>query len=645
MKEKMRSLINLLNDWTEAYDNGHPIVSDKEWDDKYFELEKLEKEANFSFPDSPTQKINFTIVNKLEKVTHNHKMLSLEKTKNIDDISKFFGNKDYIAMCKMDGLTCSLTYENGKLVSAETRGNGSVGENILHNAMIIPSIPKRIKHNGTLVVDGEIICTAENFKQFEDEYENPRNFAAGSIRLFNSKECYERNLTFVAWDIIDGYENISTLSDKLIFLEKLGFESVPYAMGTINFCINILKEEAKKYGYPIDGIVFKFNDIKYGESLGATDHHFKNAIAFKFYDERFKTYLKDIEWSIGRTGVLTPIAVYEPVNDGISTFERASLHNVSVIECLFNGTTPYKGQPIWVGKSNQIIPQVFEVEEIPIAEEAEFLFTPRFCPICGEPASIEENEGVKILICDNPNCEGKMINKLNHFCGKNGLDIKGLSKATLEKLIEWEWIENIIDIFNLKNHRTEWIQKTGFGQKSVDNILNAIEEAKTTTLEAFISSLGIPLIGKVVAADLTKHFKDYHEFREAINNKFDFSEFEGFAESKTEALWNYDYTEADKIYNLLNFCLKEEKEESLEKTCANLKIVITGKLIKFKNRNELKALIETKGGKVVDSVSKNTSYLINNDLTSTSGKNKDAQRLNIPIISEEEFFEKFLKNS
>lgn len=645
MKEKMRSLINLLNDWTEAYDNGHPIVSDKEWDDKYFELENLEKESNFSFPDSPTQKINFTIVNKLEKVIHNHKMLSLEKTKNIDDISKFFGNKDYIAMCKMDGLTCSLTYENGKLISAETRGNGSVGENILHNAMVIPSIPKKIKHKGILVVDGEIICTAENFKQFEDKYENPRNFAAGSIRLFNSKECYERNLTFVAWDIIDGYENISTLSDKLIFLEELGFEFVPYAMGTINFCIDALKEEAKKCGYPIDGIVFKFNDIEYGESLGATDHHFKNAIAFKFYDERFKTYLKDVEWSIGRTGVLTPIAVYEPVNDGISTFERASLHNVSVMECLFNGTVPYKGQPIWVGKSNQIIPQVFEVEEIPIVEEeVEFLFTPLFCPICGELASIEENEGVKILICGNPNCEGKMINKLNHFCGKNGLDIKGLSKATLEKLIEWEWIENIIDIFNLKNHRAEWIQKAGFGQKSVDNILNAIEEAKTTTLEAFISSLGIPLIGKVVAADLMKHFKDYHEFREAVNNKFDFSEFEGFAESKTEALWNYDYTKADEIYNLLNLYSKE-KEENSEKTCADLKIVITGKLIKFKNRNELKALIEAKGGKVVDSVSKNTSYLINNDIASTSGKNKDAHKLGIPIISEEEFFKKFLKNS
>jgi DNA ligase (NAD+) len=306
----------------------------------------------------------------------------------------------------MDRLTCSLTYENGKLISAETRGNGTVGENILHNAMVIPSIPKKIKHRGTLVVDGEIICTAENFKQFEDKYENPRNFAAGSIRLFNSKECYERNLTFVAWDIIDGYENISTLLNKLIFLEELGFEFVPYAMGTINFCIDILKETAKKCGYPIDGIVFKFNDIEYGESLGATDHHFKNAIAFKFYDERSKTYHKDIAWSIGSTGVLTPIAIYEPVDDGVSTFERASLHNVSVMECLFNGTMPYKGQSIWVGKSNQIIPQVFEVEEIPIVEEVEFLFTPRFCPICGELASIEENEGVKILICGNPNCEG-----------------------------------------------------------------------------------------------------------------------------------------------------------------------------------------------------------------------------------------------
>lgn len=643
MKEKMRTLIELLNSWTEAYDMGKPIVSDEEWDNKYFELVNLERESNFSFPDSPTQNVNFTIVNKLEKVTHNHKMLSLEKTKNIEDVSKFFGNKDYIAMCKMDGLTCSLTYENGILVSAETRGNGSVGENILHNAMVIPSIPKRIKYKETFVVDGEIICTAENFKQFEDKYENPRNFAAGSIRLLDSKECYNRNLTFIAWDIIDGYKNFSTLLEKLIFLEELGFEFVPYAMGTVSFCIDTLKEEAKKCGYPIDGIVFKFNDIEYGKSLGATDHHFKNAIAFKFYDERFKTYLKDIEWSIGRTGVLTPIAVYEPVDDGISTFERASLHNVSVIESLFNDTLPYKGQPIWVGKSNQIIPQVFEVEELPINEEVEFLFTPQYCPICGELASIEENEGVKILVCGNPNCEGKMINKLNHFCGKNGLDIKGLSKATLEKLMEWKWIENIIDIFNLKEHRAEWIQKAGFGQKSVDNILNAIEEAKTTTIEAFISSLGIPLIGKVVAADLMKHFKDYCEFREAVNNKFDFSKFESFAESKTEALWNYDYTEADEIFKLLILSPKEEKVYG--ETCANLKFVITGKLTKFKNRNEFKELIETNGGKVIDSVSKNTSYLINNDITSTSGKNKEAQKLGIPIISEEEFFEKFFKNS
>ena len=643
MKEKMRTLIELLNSWTEAYDIGKPVVSDEEWDNKYFELVNLERESNFSFPDSPTQNVNFTIVNKLEKAAHNHKMLSLEKTKDIEDIDKFFGNKDYVAMCKMDGLTCSLTYENGILVSAETRGNGSVGENILHNAMVIPSIPKRIKYKGTFVVDGEIICTAENFKQFEDKYENPRNFAAGSIRLLNSKECYGRNLTFVAWEIIEGYENISTLVEKLVCLEELGFEFVPYAMGTIDFCINILKEEAKKCGYPIDGIVFKFNDIKYGNSLGATDHHFKNAIAFKFYDERFKTYLKDIEWSIGRTGVLTPIAIYEPVNDGISTFERASLHNVSVMESLFNDALPYKGQPIWVGKSNQIIPQVFEVEELPIDEEVEFLFTPLCCPICGEFASIEENEGVKILVCGNPNCEGKMINRLNHFCGKNGLDIKGLSKATLEKLMEWEWIENIIDIFSLKEHRTEWIQKAGFGPKSVDNILNAIEEAKTTTIEAFISSLGIPLIGKVVAADLMKHFKDYYEFREAVNNKFDFSKFESFAESKTEALWNYDYTEADEIFKLLIFNPKEEKVYG--ETCANLKFVITGKLTKFKNRNEFKELIEINGGKVIDSISKNTSYLINNDITSTSGKNKEAQKLGIPIISEEEFFEKFFKNS
>lgn len=643
----MKDLINWLNERTKEYDAGHPTVSDKEYDDKYFELICMEKESGIIYPDSPTQKIDYRIVNKLNKVEHNHKMLSLNKTKDVEVIKSFLGDKEYCAMLKMDGLTCSLRYFNGKLVSAETRGNGLIGEDILHNAKVIPSIPNTIAYKDELVVDGEIICTYKDFEEFSELYANPRNFAAGSIRLLDAKECETRKLTFVAWEIIKGFEETTILTKRLILLNKLGFTTVPTMSSSsaehTSDIISALTSIAKTMSYPIDGIVFKFNDCAYGHSLGETAHHFKNAIAFKFYDELYETELKNIEWSLGRTGVLTPIAIFNPVDDGESVIERASLHNVSVMyETL--GEFPYIGQKIKVGKSNQIIPQIYEADKDTVVyiEDLKLHDIPTVCPICGKIVKINDNDGIKTLVCDNPNCEGKILNIIDHFCSKKGLDIKGLSKATIEKLLDWGWLENISDVMSLSSHKAEWIKKPGFGPKSVDNILNAIEAAKTTTLDKFISSLGIPMIGETVAKELVKYISTYEDFRDKVDNHFNFGKYDGFAENKTFAIWNYDYTEADKVFKYLTIKVEEETETNTETSLNGMKFVITGRLNKY-TRNQIKELIEQNGGKTVESVSKNVNYLINNDITSTSSKNLSAKKLSIPILSEEDFENLFLK--
>lgn len=360
---KIQELVNKLNYYTKLYDEGHPEISDQEWDNMYFELQDLEHYYNFYLPDSPTQKINYQVVNKLNKVKHNHPMLSLDKTKSIDEINSFIGTKDYLAMAKMDGLTCSLRYLDGKLVSAETRGNGLEGEDITHNALVIQSIPKRINFKDELIIDGEVICTYKNFEQFADTYKNPRNFASGSIRLLDSKECVNRNLTFIAWDCIKGLKE-DTLISKLDKLSELGFQIVPYTVDTTReFEIKMLQDLCLKLGYPIDGIVYKYNKISDYEAVGKTDHHFKGGLAYKFYDEEYETRLKSIEWTMGRTGVLTPVAIFEPIDIDGTEVSRANLFNVSVMENLL-GKHPYIGQKVWVIKSNQIIPQITRAEKI-----------------------------------------------------------------------------------------------------------------------------------------------------------------------------------------------------------------------------------------------------------------------------------------
>ena len=646
---KMEHLIKTLDYYTKLYDMGTPAITDAEWDKMYFELADLERHyPSLIRVDSPTQKIKYEVVSELKKVKHEYQpMLSLDKTKDIEDIKDFIGDRNWIAMLKLDGLTCRLTYEDGYLVRAETRGNGIEGEDVTHNAMVIPSIPKRIDYLPTLVVDGEMICFNNDFEQFKNDYANSRNFSAGSIRLLDSKECAKRKLTFVAWDIITKCpENITpVLSEKLEWLYRRGFLVVPsltpFEVETIDEAVWFLQNSAKANGIPIDGLVFKWNNCAEYESAGRTEHHFRGGLAYKFYDEEYETTLLDIEWTMGRTGVLTPVAVYKPIEIEGSECNRASLHNLNTMWDLLS-YHPYYGQPIWIYKAHQIIPQISRSEYSANGSEPIELKVPNYCPVCGGvTCEIESDTGTIELFCVNPDCSGKLINVLDHFCGKKGLDVKGLSKATLGKLIEWDWVKNIKDLFYLHQYRREWINKPGFGEKSVDNIIAAFEKARHCTLEAYISALGIPLIGSAYAKILAKQFKTYTNFRNAVAGDFDFSSLEGFGEAKHKAIVNYDYYIADRLYDM-NFVeiIADEPEPEISASPLDGKIFcITGKLHGYPNRDALKNYIVSLGGKVADSVSGKTSYLINNDINSTTGKNKKAKELNIPIITEEKLEE------
>lgn len=637
--DTMRDLIAKLNYHTTLYDSGKPSITDKEWDDMYFQLQELEKEFGVVLANSPTAHIDYQVVNKLNKVTHNHPMLSLDKTKDIDELVKFCNNIDCIAMAKMDGLTCSIKYQNGKLVSAETRGNGTIGEDITHNITFVKGVPVEIPIEEEFVVDGEIICTYADFEPFKDEYANPRNFASGSIRLLDARASAARNLTFIAWDCIKGFDNLSTLSEKLFKLNDLGFLFTPYIVLSaftdnitkekINHAIYLIKDTAKEFAYPIDGIVFKYDNCKYYNSLGATEHHFKGGIAFKFYDEEYETHLRDIEWSIGKTGQLTPVAKFDDIDFGDSIVNRASLHNLNIVQQVLG--RPYEGQLIKVVKQNMIIPQVTWGEKIDSDNDSISWFNPpEVCPICGGSTVIKDD----FLYCSNPDCDGKFINKLSHFTSKKGLDIKGLSKATLQKLINWEWVTSLKDIFHLYSYQNEWAKKDGFGSKSVMNILTAIENSKDCELWQFISALSIPLIGSTYAKEIAKKCATWDDFR----NTTDFLIWDGFGPEMSSSLLDFDYEEADELVKEEIIHLKNslQNQQTIESNINGKIICITGSLNHFKNRSELKSFIEEHGGKVTDSVSKKTNYLINNDINSSSSKNKKAHELNIPILTEDD---------
>ena len=643
-KDEIVDLIDDLNHYTELYDAGTPAIEDSEWDDMYFKLQRLEQLTGIYLPNSPTQKVHYELKTELQKVEHSSPMLSLGKTKDWFEFLRYFTNldpsKSVVGMVKLDGLTCRLTYEDGQLVRTETRGNGLVGEDVTHNAIVVKSIPKKIIYHDHLIVDGEIICTYKDFEPFKEEYANPRNFAAGSIRLLDSAECAKRNLTFVAWNVVEGLAN--NVIDNFNYLQKNGFIITPWTSSWDWDAKEFLEDRAKEDGYPIDGLVGRFNDIDYGKSLGSTSHHANAAYAFKFADEEYTTRLLDITYDIGRTGVLTPVAIFEDVDTGDSIINRASLHNLSVMWDTL-GKHPYKNQEIIIYKANMIIPQVLSGEPAPEGVDVDWIPIPKVCPICGAPTEQRTDVLSTILFCSGDECPGKLITRIDHFCGKKGLDIKGLSKATLEKLIDWGWVTRISDIYKLKEYAAEWVIKPGFGPKSVNNILNAIEESRTPKLESFISAIGIPMIGTTLSKEIVKHFKSYDEFRAAADNEYDFTVMDKIAIEKCSAIWNFDYAEADELaYYMLGW--ESAEPAAANKTLQGQKIVITGTLNKFKNRNELQSIIESHGGKVVSSVSNNTTMLINNNSSSTSSKNLTAQKLGIPIITEEEFCQLYLEN-
>jgi DNA ligase (NAD+) len=656
----MEDLIHMLNEASKAYYNGESTMTDIEYDKLFDELKSLEERTGLIYSNSPTQKVGATVLDHLTKKTIDiQPMLSLDKVHSAEEVVEFAKKKTMVAMLKCDGLSVRLIYKNGKLESANTRGDGEVGVDITEHIKQFQNVPLTIpKHKGeTLIVDGEAIIKLRDFELINKngQFKNSRNTAAGTLNSLDTSVVKERRLSFIAWDIIGGIVT-NSMERKLLTLNEFGFEIVPFGVvqgPTIEDVdqLNKLLPSSQSHDIPSDGVVWKYDDLDYGKSLGRTSHHFNWAVAWKPEIETFETKLVNIDWTMGRTGVLTPVAVFEPVDDGESVITRASLHNLSVMEDTVK--IPYYGQKLEIYKANMIIPQILSADKdgfvrYEIDEEgnertawvAEMIPLPEECPVCGGMVKIAKEYDTKTLVCINTLCEGKLVNRLDHFAGKKGLDIKGLSKATLDKLIEWGWVNEPADLYKLADHRDEWIQKTGFGVKSVDNILSAIEDSRHPTLDQFISSLGIPLIGKTVSKDLLDYIESYEDLKEKAISKWDFTKIDGFAYSKANAIWSFDFSEADRVREFMEFTVEEKVE--VVNNLEDVTIVITGKLNSFKNRAELQEVIESRGGKVVGSVSKNTKYLINNDTQSNSSKNVTAKKLGIPIISEEEFKQKFL---
>lgn len=621
---KIKYLVNELNKHTELYDAGKPIISDKEWDDMYFKLMKLEQEWGYILPDSPTQKVNYTVVNELQKVKHNHPMLSLDKTKDWNEFVQYFMNKDVVGMIKLDGLTCSLRYVDGRLVSAETRGNGEEGEDVLHNALVVKNIPKKIDYTDELIVDGEIVCTKQDFEEFKEEYANPRNFASGSIRLLDSKECAKRNLKFVLWNIIKGPYN--TVIDNFVKMQNLGFTVTPWTSSFDWDAKEFLVEQAEKNGYPIDGLVGRFNDISFGESLGTTGHHSRAAYAFKFYDELYETKLLDIEWTMGKTNTLTPTAVFETVNIDGTDVSKASLHNISIIKKL--GLT--NNCTVRVYKANQIIPQIDSC-----LQDGDYAIEiPKYCPVCsGATEVVKENES-EVLMCTNSNCSGKLLGKLKFFVSKPAMNIDGLSEATLEFLINKGWIRRFKDIYYLRNHKIEWQKCDGFGKKSVEKILDAIEKSRDIKLENFITALSIPNVGLSTAKIISQYFNG--DFNEMINNLHCtmFAGLDGIGVltgKNIEDFMKDNFTEICELSKEFNFILLE-KVEIKDNPLVGIKFCITGSF--SQSRDKLKEQLESNGAKFVSSVSKNLDILFCGE--KAGSKLTKAQGLGVKVVYEDE---------
>ncbi len=646
--DRIRELTQLLNKASLAYyAQDRELMSNYEYDRLYDELEALEKETGIVLSNSPTLHVGYEAVDELPKERHERPMLSLGKTKSREELAEWLGEQKALLSWKLDGLTVVLTYRDGKMEKAVTRGNGEVGEVVTNNAKVFQNLPVSISYAGELVLRGEAVITYSDFEEInrriEDidaKYKNPRNLCSGSVRQLNNEVTAGRNVKFFAFSLVkaEGVDFHNSREEQFLFLQKLGFETVEYRVvdsASIGEAVGEFEKKIESYDVPSDGLVLVYDDIAYGQSLGATAKFPRDSIAFKWADEVKETVLKEIEWSPSRTGLINPIAVFEPVELEGTTVSRASVHNISILKSLKLGI----GDRITVYKANMIIPQI--AENLTGSDTVEI---PKECPVCHGRTKVSQVNDVQSLYCTNEECEAKKIKSFTLFVSRDAMNIEGLSEATLEKFIGRGYIHEFADIFHLDRFQEEITEMEGFGEKSYQNLINSVEAARRTTLPRLIFSLGIANIGLANAKMICRHYHDDWEDMLAADVE-DLSGIDGVGEVIATGFYEYFQKEENRRRweNLLKEVEieKEEIDESMQ-TLSGMAFVVTGSLNHYENRKELKEAIEKRGGKVTGSVTSKTVCLINNDNTSSSSKNKKARELQIPILTEEEFIEQYL---
>ena len=640
--DRIKELVDTLNKAAKVYYSGtDEIMSNLEYDRLYDELKALEDETGIVLAGSPTHKVGYETLSELPKEEHERPMLSLDKTKSVEELAAFAGTHKSLLSWKLDGLTVVVTYRDGELYKAVTRGNGYVGEVITPNARVFVNLPAKIPYKGELVIRGEAIITYSDFERInrsieedENKYKNPRNLCSGSVRQLNNRITAERNVRLIAFALIraDGVDFGNSRQKQFEWLKGQGFEVVEYKIvdeTSVADAVEYFSKAITDNDFPSDGLVLLYDDIAYGESLGTTAKFPRNAIAFKWADEMAITRLKCVEWSASRTGLINPVAVFEPVELEGTTVSRASVHNVSIVRELKLG---YNDE-IKVYKANMIIPQI--AENITGSATIEI---PKVCPVCGGPTGIKKANDTESLYCLNPDCQAKHIKRFEHFVSRNALNIDGISSQTLEKFIDRGFIKNYTDLYHLNNYEDEIVGMDGFGRKSYDNIIESVEKSRTVTLDHVIYALGIGGIGLANARLVSRHCNEDPETVADITIE-ELMSIDGIGDVLAQSFREYfDDVNNRRLYNELLAELKLQKEvRDTSSPVAGKTFVITGSVNHFTNRDELKAFIETLGGKTTGSVSAKTDYLINNDVTSNSSKNKKARELGIPVISEEEF--------
>lgn len=636
---RMRELVSILNQASRAYyQESREIMTNQQYDDLYDELSALEEETGVVMASSPTVNVGYEVLSDLVKETHPERMLSLDKTKDQDQLVSWLGDQRGVLSWKLDGLTIVLTYRGGRLYKAVTRGNGQVGEVVTNNAKTFINLPLSIDFKGELVLRGEAVISYEDFEKINrniadesSKYKNPRNLCSGSVRQLNNQITAQRRVRFFAFSLVSAEgETFGTRHEQFEWLEKRGFQVVEYSMVEASGLKDELlsfERRIEKNPIPSDGLVLVYDDIEYGRSLGATSKFPRDSIAFKWRDELKETTLREIEWSASRTSLINPIAIFEPVELEGTTVSRASVHNVSVMRELKLGV----GDRISVYKANMIIPQIREN-----FTKSNSAHVPEKCPVCGSATRLDSENGVETLVCPNPGCQAKQIKSFTLFVSRDAMNIEGLSEMSLEKLIARGLIREPADLFRVEIFRDEFVNMEGFGEKSFENLKNSVEKAKDTTPERLLYSLGIPGIGKANARLIARHC---HNKWNSIQT-LDFDELvsiEGIGDVMAESFIRYFDDEKNKknIADILAEVRLDESEEERDDALAGLTFVITGSLNSFENRDALKSAIEKAGGKTAGSVSSKTDYLINNDIQSGSSKNKKAKELGVPIIDED----------